>query len=146
MSAKSITFSNEEYLNFELIGINSREKDFRLAWFLNREMKWSLERKKPHKLETKEQNSEHELFQFISEENHYTVHLISNRSLQGVLVPEYAQIEYLLKVINPDALLRGVFPLAQGGTAVGTGLNRRFERGQHWLRKCLDNVARPFAE
>ena len=38
MGAKSITFSNEDYLNFELIGINSREKDFRLAWFLNKDM------------------------------------------------------------------------------------------------------------
>ena len=36
-----------------------------------------------------------------------------------------AQIEYLLKVVNADALLRGVFPLAQGGTAVGTGLNAK---------------------
>ena len=98
MSPKNITFSNDEYLNFELIGINSREKDFRLAWFLNREMKWSLERKEPYKLEIKEQNSEHELFKYVSEENHYTIHLISNRSLQGVLIPEYAQLEYLLKV------------------------------------------------
>jgi len=98
MGAKSITFSNEDYLNFELIGINSREKDFRLAWFLNKDMKWSLERTDPHILETKDQKSEHELFKFVSEENHYTVHLISNRSLQGVLIPEYAQIEYLLKV------------------------------------------------
>jgi hypothetical protein len=61
-------------------------------------MKWSLERTDPHILETKDQKSEHELFKFVSEENHYTVHLISNRSLQGVLIPEYAQIEYLLKV------------------------------------------------
>lgn len=98
MAAKNITFSNEEYLNFELIGINSREKDFRLAWFINREMKWSLERLKPYRLETKDQNSEHELFKYVSEESHYTIHLISNRSLQGVLIPEYAQLEYLLKV------------------------------------------------
>lgn len=98
MNSKNITFSNEEYLKFELIGINSREKDFRLAWLLNKEMSWHLERQEPYKLETKDQNSEHELFQFISEENQYTVHLISNRSLQGVLVQEYAQIEYLLKV------------------------------------------------
>ena len=97
MGAKSITFSNEDYLNFELIGINSREKDFRLAWFLNKDMRWSLERMKPYILETKEQNSEHELFKFVSEENHFTIHLISNRSLQGALIPEYAQIEYLLK-------------------------------------------------
>lgn len=98
MGAKSITFSNEDYLNFELIGINSREKDFRLAWFLNKEMHWGLERMKPYMLETKEQNSEHELFKFVSEEKHFTIHLISNRSLQGALIPEYAQIEYLLKV------------------------------------------------
>jgi predicted metal-dependent hydrolase len=98
MASRNITFSNEEYLNFELIGINSREKDFRLAWFLNKEMKWSLERLAPYKLETKDRSSEHELFKFVSEENHYTIHLISNRSLQGVLLPEYAQLEYLLKV------------------------------------------------
>ena len=98
MNAKNITFSNEEYLKFELIGINSREKDFRLAWLLNNALGWELERKAPYRLETKDQNSEHEMFQFISERNHYTIHLISNRSLQGVLLQEYAQLEYLLKV------------------------------------------------
>jgi hypothetical protein len=98
MNAKNITFSNEEYLKFELIGINSREKDFRLAWLLNKELGWELERKEPYKLETKDQNSEHEMFQFISESEHFKIHLISNRSLQGVLLQEYAQLEYLLKI------------------------------------------------
>lgn len=98
MNAKNFTFSNDEYLNFDLIGINSREKDFRLAWFLNKELNWDLGREKPYKLETKDQNSEHELFRYFSEENDFTIHLISNRSLKGALIQEYAQIEYLLKV------------------------------------------------
>lgn len=98
MNSKSITFSNDEYLNFDLIGINSREKDFRLAWFLNKELNWDLVREKPYQLETKDQVSEHELFKYACEDYDFTIHLISNRSLKGVLIQEYAQIEYLLKV------------------------------------------------
>lgn len=36
-----------------------------------------------------------------------------------------AQIDYLLKVISLDAAVRPVLQLAQGGTAVGTGLNAK---------------------
>lgn len=56
-----------------------------------------------------------------------------------------AQIEYLLKVINPDALLRGVFPLAQGGTAVGTGLNAKKGFAEAFAAEVANITKLPFA-
>ncbi|OYW13819.1 MAG: class II fumarate hydratase, partial [Rhodospirillales bacterium 12-54-5] len=55
-----------------------------------------------------------------------------------------AQIDYLLKVINPDALLRGVFPLAQGGTAVGTGLNAKKGFDVKFAKEVADITKLPF--
>lgn len=55
-----------------------------------------------------------------------------------------AQIEYLLKVINPDALLRGVFPLAQGGTAVGTGLNAKKGFAEAFAAEVANITKLPF--
>lgn len=55
-----------------------------------------------------------------------------------------AQIEYLLKVINADALLRGVFPLAQGGTAVGTGLNAKKGFAEAFAAEVANITKLPF--
>lgn len=55
-----------------------------------------------------------------------------------------AQIEYLLKVINEDALLRGVFPLAQGGTAVGTGLNAKKGFAEAFAKEVAAITKLPF--
>ncbi|MFM9890816.1 MAG: class II fumarate hydratase [Rickettsiales bacterium] len=56
-----------------------------------------------------------------------------------------AQIEYLLQVINPDALLRGVFPLAQGGTAVGTGLNAKIGFDKKFAAEVAKITKLPFS-
>lgn len=55
-----------------------------------------------------------------------------------------AQMEYLLKVISADALLKGVFPLAQGGTAVGTGLNAKIGFDVKFAKEVAKVTKLPF--
>jgi fumarate hydratase, class II len=56
-----------------------------------------------------------------------------------------AQIEYVLKVISPEAALKPVFLLAQGGTAVGTGLNAKKGFAEAFAKEVASITKLPFA-
>jgi len=98
MCAKKLNFSNEEYLDFDLVGISSREKEFRMAWLLNRELDWQLELSQPIQLINGNQKSEHDMYVYESEINHFVIRLLTNRSVNGVLLPEFGHMEFLLKI------------------------------------------------
>ena len=102
MCAKKISFSNDEYLDFDLVGISSREKEFRMAWLLNRELDWQLELKAPIELTNGNQKSSHDMYEYTSEINHFVIRLLTNRSVNGVLLPEFAHMEFLLKIQGAD--------------------------------------------
>lgn len=98
MCAKKLNFSNEEYLDFDLVGISSREKEFRMAWLLNRELDWQLELRQPIELVNGNQKSAHDMYVYASEINHFVIRLLTNRSVNGVLLPEFGHMEFLLKI------------------------------------------------
>ncbi|MFM7619446.1 MAG: IPExxxVDY family protein [Bacteroidota bacterium] len=98
MAGEKFKFSSDEYLNFKLIGMRSDEKGFRLAWLLNKTLLWDLELS--HEVEVTQKNnvSKHDVYAIKGEENELQLHLIANRSLQGMLLPEYHQMDYFLKI------------------------------------------------
>lgn len=98
MCAKKLNISNDEYLDFDLVGISSREKEFRMAWLLNREFEWQLELSEPIDLMNGNQKSSHDMYVYTSEVNHFVIRLLTNRSVNGVLLPEFAHMEFLLKI------------------------------------------------
>lgn len=55
-----------------------------------------------------------------------------------------AQVEYLLKVIDIDAAVRPVLQLAQGGTAVGTGLNAKKGFAEAFAKEVATYTKLPF--
>jgi len=55
-----------------------------------------------------------------------------------------AQIEYLLKVISFEAAVRPILQLAQGGTAVGTGLNAKKGFAEDFAKEVAKITGLPF--
>jgi hypothetical protein len=98
MAGERFRFSSDEYLNFKLIGMRSDEKGFRLAWLLNKTLLWDLELSHEAEVAQKNNVSKHDVYGIKGEENELQIHLIANRSLQGMFLPEYHQMDYFLKI------------------------------------------------
>ncbi len=84
--------------DFQLIAISCFEKDFRLCWNINHALGLELSREEDFILPQKEGNSVHSIFRCSSENDLTLFSLVKNRSEFGVILPEYAQVDYLLKI------------------------------------------------
>jgi len=89
-----------DQFDFELVGLRSSEKDFRVAWALNRSLGWSLERKKDIEIESEPGNGIFSRFDYEHEDDQTIISLIQNRSEYGWILPEWPQFDYLLKIDN----------------------------------------------
>ena len=96
-----LTLEIEEEYDFELIGICSHAKDYRLSWELNQQLEFDLGKDDNLELNTKGDKQSHSFFSFIDEENLIEYYLINNRSESGFLIPEEKKSDYFL-------LIRGV--------------------------------------
>ena len=88
----------EDYYDFELIGISSHEKNYRLAWAMNKGMGWKLARMKDIVINGKHETSSHAQFQFAHPVEQTIVTLIDNKTEDGFLLPELHQFDYVLKI------------------------------------------------
>jgi hypothetical protein len=88
--------------DFQLIGISSHEKDYRVAWAINLALGWNLERQEEVTTISKNKKnlSDHGVFSFEAEEDKTMFVLVENRSSTGLLLPSLQQFQYLLKVEN----------------------------------------------
>jgi hypothetical protein len=84
--------------DFELIGISSHEKDYRLAWSLNRAMNWKLVKVEDIQIEQRESIACFPRFYYHHPVDQSIVTLIDNKTSEGYLMPELTQFDYLLKV------------------------------------------------
>ena len=93
--------------DFSLYGISSHEKDYRVCWAVNKALDLSLT-KQNDKIEVfhKRQNrySHHSIFSEFDFEKEEEVHLISNRTKSGYLIPEQKHADYLL-MVKGDAIV-----------------------------------------
>lgn len=94
------TLDIEADFDFEVIGISSHEKDYRLAWNLNRQMGWRLVRKDDIVIRGKLNSSDHPVFQYVHPVDQVTITLIDNKTEHGILLPEAHQCDYLIKLEN----------------------------------------------
>lgn len=84
--------------DFSLLGISSHVKDYRLCWEINREMELFLEKAEPIVSQVNQDTIAFSTHECFLEDDHLTYHLISNKNSGRVLVPEYPQLDYFLKV------------------------------------------------
>jgi hypothetical protein len=83
---------------FILVGLSCRQKDYRLAWSLNREMNWSLERVDDLEIPHKTGSSFHARFVFHHSEDMVIYSLLANRSDEKFILPEWSQFDFFLKI------------------------------------------------
>jgi hypothetical protein len=86
-----------------LIGISSHARDYRLCWSLNTTMHLTLARADKGLVLTAGKNadpSEFTLFEYEDEETRIFYSLISNKSKNTYLIPEFKHADYLLMLRN----------------------------------------------
>ena len=96
-----LTLEVEEDYDFELIGICSHAKDYRLSWEMNKVFELDLVKGDNYELSVKDEKQSYSFFNFIDEENLVEYYLINNRTVNGILIPEEKKSDYFL-------LIRGV--------------------------------------
>ena len=92
--------TEKEDYPFRLAGISSAENDYRLCWSINKELGLNLVKTNNlevfHKrLDDKQAFSQ---FEFLDEETLLQYRLISNRSINGYLLEEMTNLDYLLQI------------------------------------------------
>lgn len=88
----------EDNYDFSLLGISSHVKDYRLCWELNNSLDISLEKSDPIILSEEDDFSGFATSTFYDDENQLVFVLVTNKNQGKCLIPEYSQIDYLLKV------------------------------------------------
>lgn len=90
----------EPDFSFILIGIASHESDYKLIWALNSKLELKLSRGSNLVFTDPKsgQNQEYSCYFGESKEGDFHIHLLSNKSENGFLIPELANIDYFLKL------------------------------------------------
>ncbi len=86
--------------DFELIGLSSHEKDYRLAWSLNRTMGWHLARQNDLEVTRGCSTLNYAQFKYVLPYEKTIFVLIDNKTEYGMLMAELPQFDFLLKVEN----------------------------------------------
>ncbi len=100
MPKKVHKLSEKEDYRFKLTGISSAENDYKLSWALNQTLGINLVRldnlEVYHKrLDDKQAFSQ---FEYFDEDTLVQYRLISNRSVNGYLLEEMTNLDYLLQI------------------------------------------------
>ena len=100
MPKKVHKLTEKEDYRFKLAGISSAENDYKLSWSLNQFLGINLVRINNleiyHKrLDDKQAFSQ---FEYVDEETLLQFRLISNRSVNGYLLEEMTNLDYLLQI------------------------------------------------
>lgn len=97
------TLNIENDFNFDLFGLCSHERDYRLCWSINEQMGLSLEKSiEPYMVSGKKGNivSSHSFYEWDDEEGGVSYYLIKNKNEGKYLIPEKSQIDYFFVVIE----------------------------------------------
>ncbi len=95
------TLEIEDEYDFEIIGVSSHEKDYRLAWSLNKSMGWCLVRIDDAVAEGKRSTTHHSRFRWTHPVDQTVFTLIDNKTPEGTFMPDLAQFDYILKIEQP---------------------------------------------
>lgn len=93
---KKLTLSLEDDFSFSLIGISCHSKDYRLTFELDRSLETDFVKEDDLEVKNKEIFANFSFYSYEDEENYLEYFVISNKSAQGLLVPEEKMIDYFL--------------------------------------------------
>ena len=96
------TLEIEDEYDFEIIGVSSHEKDYRLAWSLNKSLGWRLVCIEDAVVEGKRSTTHHARFRWTHPVDQTVFTLIDNKTPDGTFMPELIQFDYLLKIEQPS--------------------------------------------
>ena len=96
------TLEIEDDYDFEIIGVSSHEKDYRLAWSLNKTLGWRLVRIEDAVVEGKRSTTHHARFRWTHPVDQTVFTLIDNKTPEGTFMPDLMQFDYLLKIELPS--------------------------------------------
>lgn len=97
---KKVLSFDDDY-DFSLIGMSCHAKDYRLCWEINKSLELDLE-KQSDILSNNYPDVSYSNAVYIDEENHLEYVLLSNKSEGGMVIPEYPQLDYFLKISGPQ--------------------------------------------
>ena len=100
-----LTFEQE--FDFDMIGICSHHRDYRLVWSMNEKMNFRLEKSDADYCvmgKKGEEVSAHSCYEFSDEENRLEYFLIKNKEQGYYLIPEKPSIDYFLFLCNNNAV------------------------------------------
>ena len=103
------TLEIEDEYDFEIIGVSSHEKDYRLAWSLNKSMGWRLVRIEDAVAEGKRSTTHHARFRWTHPVDQTVFTLIDNKTPDGVFMPDMAQFDYILKIEQSGEVVSDAF-------------------------------------
>ncbi len=92
---------NDFEYEFQLIGISCHEKDYRLCWAINQQLKLNLTKTTTdlelvHKKNKK--TAYYTVFEFVNQDTLNEYYLISNRSRDGLLINELSHLDFFFMV------------------------------------------------
>lgn len=90
------TLGFEYDYDFQLIGLYCHFKDYRLAWAINKQFEFDLVKQAPYSIEQEEGKQEFSHFTYSIEHQELFYCLLSNRSDNGLLIPERKDIDYFM--------------------------------------------------
>jgi len=94
------TLDIEDDYEFDVIGISSHEKPYRLAWSLNRGMNWMMSRREDLTVPQRNAVSGHAQFRYNHPNDTSVITLIDNKTSEGLFLPELSQFDFILKLEN----------------------------------------------
>lgn len=98
MDKKKIKLSFQPDFNFKLLGLGSRENDYKLSWTINKVLNTNLS--KADNLGIKNPKfsdiQEFSIYSYFPEDTEEEILLISNRCQNGYLIEELKNIDYFL--------------------------------------------------
>lgn len=84
--------------HFLLVGISSTEEDYKLCWHLNKLLQLDFERVEDLEILAGDKNLTFAVFEYEDQEIEVFYYLICNKHPLGLLVPEEAKADYILKI------------------------------------------------
>lgn len=106
------TLSIENDFNFDIFGLCSHEGDYRLCWSINEQMGLCLEKSlEPYMVSGKkgEVISSHSFYEWHDEEECVNYYFIKNKNEGKFLIPEKAQIDFFLVIIESGVIDKDEF-------------------------------------
>lgn len=110
--SKTVKLTLEPDYDFALVAIVSTEPIYRLGYLINEALQYKLKENRPLQVYHAKRQvvQEFPLFSEPLNEEFASVHLIQNKSLQGLFIEEQKQVDYWVKWENVDVDLVKVLP------------------------------------